>query len=284
MSRMDRSGSALEADWLGACRRAAESVRAALAAHPTTSQRAVEVGRGEGGDRSLVIDRAAEQAVFDELDGLAAAGWRFVAVSEERGVVDYGDPRVRVVIDPIDGSLNAKRGLPPSALSIAVADGDTMADVEFAYVHDFGTGDEWNARRNAGAFLNAVALPHATNERRAKDGRLEMLAIESADPRWVELSIGILVATAYRLRAMGAIAIALCQLAAGRVDAMVSLRRCRSFDAAAGQLIAREAGALVSFPAFEAPLAAPLDLVAHSHVVAARSEASLERLTAITRL
>ena len=83
-----------------------------------------------------------------------AAGARFVAISEERGVVDYGGEDVRVVIDPLDGSLNAKRGMRSYALSIAVADGPTMADVVFGYVYDFGYGEEWTARRGEGAWLN----------------------------------------------------------------------------------------------------------------------------------
>ena len=58
---------------------------------------------------------------------------------------------MRVVIDPLDGSLNAKRGMRSYALSIAVADGPTMADVVFGYVYDFGYGEEWTARRGEGA-------------------------------------------------------------------------------------------------------------------------------------
>src|SRR5688572_3263721 len=49
----------LDADWLSACRRAAEGLASVLAAAPTTRERAVEIGRGEGGDRTLVIDRDA---------------------------------------------------------------------------------------------------------------------------------------------------------------------------------------------------------------------------------
>ena len=107
----------LSHDWLGACRRAAEGLRTVLRDHPTSTQRVIETGeRGEGGDLTLVIDAAAEDAVFSELERLHQDGARFTAVSEERGMVDYGDPGVLVVIDPIDGSLNAKRGLSHHAL------------------------------------------------------------------------------------------------------------------------------------------------------------------------
>src|SRR3954466_3243830 len=142
---------ALEADWLGACRNATEELRTLLHDRPTTAERIEETGeRGEGGDRTLVIDQKAEDAVFAQLDRLHDGGARFTAISEERGEVDFGDDVVRVVIDPLDGSLNAKRGLPAHAISIAVADGPTMADVAFGYVHDFGTGEEGTARLGAG--------------------------------------------------------------------------------------------------------------------------------------
>src|SRR5262245_5677662 len=114
------------ADWLGACRWSVTAIRGMLAEHATIADRVRETGtRGEGGDRTLLIDEAAEDFVFAELERLHEGGARFTAVSEERGVVDFGSREVLVVIDPIDGSTNAKRGLPHYALSVAVAHGDT---------------------------------------------------------------------------------------------------------------------------------------------------------------
>ena len=276
---MTSTRSALDADWLGVCRRAVKGLDEVLSAAPTTEERAEETGtRGSGGDRTLVIDRGAESVVLAELDRLREQGLRFTAFSEERGEVDYGDPAVRVIIDPIDGSLNAKRGIPHHALSIAVADGPTMADVAFAFVHDFGPGEEWCARRGEGATLNGETLDTSLAERRGRDGRLEVLGIESADPRWIAASIDGLAATAYRLRALGTIASTLCQVAAARFDAMLSLRRARGVDSAAGQLIVREAGGFVSFPSCSEPLAAPLDAAPSSPVIAARSLETLQRL------
>jgi len=273
---------ALDADWLGLCRRAAGQLTEMLADVPSTSERAVETGtRGSGGDRTLVIDRDAESLVLGQLDALREAGQRFVVISEERGEIDYGDDAVRVVIDPIDGSLNAKRGLPHHALSIAVAAGDTMQDVEFGFVYDFGPGEEWWARRGQGAWRNGLRLDPQTPERRGRDGRLEVLGIESADPRWVAASIEPLVACAYRLRALGTIAASLCQVAAARFDGMVSLRDARGVDCAAGQLIVREAGGCVSFPRCGEPLGAPLDASPSSPVIAARSPEVLRELERI---
>jgi myo-inositol-1(or 4)-monophosphatase len=279
---MTSTRSALDADWLGVCRRAVSGLRQMLAESPSTSERAVETGsRGSGGDRTLVIDRSAEKVVVGELEALNEEGYRFVAMSEERGQIDFGDPTVRVIIDPIDGSLNAKRGIPHHALSIAVADGATMADVAFGFVYDFGPAEEWWARRGKGAWLDGGQLDPAVEERRGGDGRLEVLGIESADPRWVAASIDALVDCAYRLRAIGTIASSLCQVAAGRFDGMISLRNARGVDAAAGQLIVREAGGLASFPRCQESLRAPLDATPHSPVVAARSPQTLQELARI---
>ena len=104
-----------------------------------------------------MLDSSAESVVFAQLEALHDQGHRFSAISEERGEVDFGDGGVRVIIDPIDGSLNAKRDACHYALSVAVADGPTMADVAFGFVHDFGAREQWWARRGEGAWLDGGA-------------------------------------------------------------------------------------------------------------------------------
>ena len=112
-------------DWLEFCRRAASAARDAVHAYGSTAERAVETGRGEGGDTAYVIDRAAEDAVFGEIEAL---GVPLLAVSEERGEIEFrGGGDVRLIIDPVDGSLNAKRGLPFACVSIAIASGPRWA-------------------------------------------------------------------------------------------------------------------------------------------------------------
>jgi myo-inositol-1(or 4)-monophosphatase len=263
-------------DWLGASREAAQALGAILAAKPTSAERVVETGeRGEGGDRTLEIDAAAEAAVFDQLERLHDAGARFTVVSEERGTVDYGGTGTLVIVDPIDGSMNAKRGISHHALSIAVAEGPTMADVVFGFVYDLGPGEEWVAERGAGATLDGERLDPSLGERRNRAGKLELVGIESADPRWMRDSADALVDVVHRVRAMGTIAVTLCQVAAARLDGMTTLRGSRAVDAAAAQLIVREAGGTVALPGGDA-----LDLDMRSRVLAARSAELLERLSA----
>jgi myo-inositol-1(or 4)-monophosphatase len=279
---MASASAALQADWLTACRTAAQGLREVLLEHPTSRERVVETGdRGEGGDLTLVIDEQAEDAVFAQLDAMHDAGARFTAISEERGIVDYGSEEVRVVIDPLDGSLNAKRGMRSYALSIAVADGPTMADVFFGYVYDFGTGEEWTARRGEGAYLDGRQIIDPPPERRTDDGRLEMITVENTDPQYMAPAMAGLSEHVNRVRSLGSIAISCCQVAATRADGFITLWRTRAVDVAAAQLIVREAGGLVAFPAFDEPLGAPLDLEPHSPIVAARSADGLERLRSI---
>ena len=263
------------ADWQGICRRIVAAQRQVFDRVRSIEERTVYEGVGEGGDHTLVIDHRCEDAVFAELESLAGEGASFVAVSEERGEVSFGSGGdMRVVIDPIDGSLNARRTLPSHSLSIAVASGLSMADVEFGYVYDFGAGEEFVARRGAGATLDGE--PVAVGEDREK---LELLGLESAEPEWALPALEALKGRVYRLRVVGSIAITASYVAAGRFDAMTGLRPCRSVDAAAAQLIVREAGGLVDFGDL-ALEEAELGLDARYPIAAAAGERGMEILRA----
>ena len=235
-------------DWLGVCRRAVDSQRRIFAEVRGIPERTQYVGRGEGGDNTLVIDRRAEDAIFSELEGLAEGGSSFIAISEERGEVAFGADAdgARVIIDPIDGSLNARRMIPSYSVSIAVASGPSMADVELGYVYDFGADEEFVARRGEGATVNGEQIRAES----PYDGR-EVVGLEAAKPEWVLPATEALLGKVFRFRGIGSIAINLAYVAAARMDGMISLRPCRSVDAAAGQLIVREAGGRVAFPGLE---------------------------------
>jgi myo-inositol-1(or 4)-monophosphatase len=255
------------ADWLGICRRAVDVQRGIFREVSGIAERTVYDGVGEGGDHSLVIDRRCEDAVFAELETLAEEGASFVAVSEERGEVRFGGGgAARVVIDPIDGSLNARRTLPAHSLSVAVASGTSMADVEFGYVYDFGAGEEFVATRAEGASLDGE--PIEVGEDREK---LELLGLESAEPEWALPAMEALAGKVYRLRVVGSLAITASYVAAGRFDAMTGLRPCRSVDGAAAQLIVREAGGLLAYGDLP-PEEADLGLGARYPVFAAAGE------------
>ena len=264
------------ADWPGICRRIVAAQRRIFDEVVSSEERTVYEGVGEGGDHTLVIDRRCEDEVFAELEQLGAEGASFVAVSEERGEVVFGDGgAARVVIDPIDGSLNARRTIPSHSLSIAVADGrlDGRRPLRLRP----------RLRRRRRVHRDARRGRHGERRRRPGsppgNGRLEVVGLESAEPDWTVPALRSLAGNAYRLRVVGSIAITAAYVAAGRFDAFLSLRPCRSVDAAAAQLIVREAGGAVAFG--DGPLEdAPLDLSARYHMAAGRDEAALAAVRA----
>jgi myo-inositol-1(or 4)-monophosphatase len=256
--------------WIDACRRAVEVQRRIFEEHQGIEERTQYEGVGEGGDHTLVIDRLCEDAIFDELERVHAAGHEFTAVSEERGTVDFGsgESSLRVVIDPIDGSLNARRTIPLHSVSIAIAEGDSMDDVTLGYVYEFGAGEEFIATLEGDALLDGRPLQVPNG-----DG-LEVIALEATKPERVLKAAEKLQGRAYRIRVPGSIAVALCYVAAGRFDGMITTRNCRSVDAAAGQLVARRAGASLEFAGGGLD-DAPLDLSARYDVAAARTPSDL---------
>ena len=251
-------------DWLDVCRLCVADIREVLDRLPTRVEREPVLGLGMGGDDTTAIDQAAEDVVVARL---AALDEDFVLVSEELGERTFGAGGARrVVVDPIDGSVNAKRGIPYFSFSLAEAEGPTMDGVRFAYVYDFGTGEEWTAERGGGARLDGAPLdtPPPKSE-------LEILAFEGTTTHAIAERIERLVGVTGRIRVMGSLALSLCHLAAGRLDAVCSLKSARSVDIAAAQLLIREQGLgieLVDDPPFGS---APLDLAMRSRVVAAGS-------------
>ena len=157
-----------------------------------------------------------------------------------------------------------------------------MADVAFGFVYDFGParGVVGASRRGrvartaSGSTRRSASAAPATAGSRCSGSSPPTRA--GSRPRSTRSE-----STAYRLRALGTIASSLCQVAAARFDGMVSLRHCRGVDAAAGQLIVREAAGSSSFRGFEDPLGAPLDATPHSPVVAARTAETLAELEGI---
>jgi myo-inositol-1(or 4)-monophosphatase len=142
-----------------------------------------------------------------------------------------------------------------------------MDDVTLGYVYEFGAGEEFIATRDR------AELDGGRIEAPPGDG-LELVALEASKPDRIRKAMEVLQDRAYRIRSPGSIAVGLCYVACGRYDGMMTTRPCRSVDAAAGQLIARTAGATLAFG--EGDLGqAPLDLSARYDLAAARTAADL---------
>lgn len=265
--------------WLELCRAAAGDLQRLLAELPTRVEREPVIGTGLGGDETTAIDAAAEQAVVARLERLHEQGFDFTLVSEELGERVFGEAGdLWIVLDPIDGSLNAKRDIPFFSLSLAVADGPLMRDVAFGFVYDFGSAEEWTAVRGNGAWLDGIRLGET-----APKEPIEILSLEATRTPSIARHADAFVGLARRLRVMGSLALSLCHLAAGRVDAVCSLKGARAVDIAAAQLLLRECGLAIELPESPPLEQAPLDVVARSRVVAGGSPEVCERIAAALR-
>ncbi len=261
-------------EWLAAMRRACGRIGEALAAMGPDERREPQ-GRGAGGDVTARVDRVAEEIVLEEL---AALGTPLRVLSEEVGALALsggGPDDPLVVVDPIDGSLNAMRGLPVFATSVALARGPAMDDVVLGLVHDHGSSEEWLAARGRGAWLGGAPL-HARPP--ADPGRLPVVLLEGATPARVQAMAARLDGRAGRLRALGSLALSLCHVAGGRGDAMCGMGPGRAVDVAAAQLVAREAGVLVGMPGTADLPAVPLDLDVRFRVTAAHDAEAIALL------
>ena len=264
--------------WLAFCRAAVQDLDKVFASLPTRVEREPVVGAGKGGDDTTAVDAAAESAIVARLERFhEREKLDFHLVSEELGERDFGtSPTRHVVVDPIDGSLNAKRNIPFFSVSIAVAEGSKMEDVVFGFVYDFGSGEEWTATKGGGAWLNGERLGAIGPKE-----QIEILALEATVAGAVADKAEAFAGYAQRLRIMGSLALSLCNLAAGRVDAVCSLKEARAVDIAAAQLLVKEVGLPIRFADAGPFGAAPLDTAARSPVIAAGTLELCERLAHI---
>jgi myo-inositol-1(or 4)-monophosphatase len=151
-----------------------------------------------------------------------------------------------------------------------------MKDVVFGFVHDFGNGEEWTATRGEGAWLDGERLGSVP----PKD-KIEVLALEATVAASIADKAVAFAPLAHRLRVMGSLALSLCFLAAGRVDAVCSLKEARAVDIAAAQLLLHEVGLPIIFVDAGPFGEGPLDTAARSPVAAAATQELCEQLAHI---
>lgn len=260
--------------WVDVLTRAADAAERAVAAIPV-DERGTEVGRGQGGDTTLVIDRDAEAAIVAVLEQAHASGMRFELISEELGHRSFDGEGALVVVDPIDGSRNARRGLSEFAVSLAVTDGPRLSDVRVGLLRHLGTGETVMAVRGRGVTVNGE--PMRPREYRG----LWLAVVEGASPRRLSAAMAHL-GHVSRIRSMGSLALAIEYVALGRLDGLAVLRPGRVVDIAAALLIAREAGVIVT-DEHGNPLDAEADMDWRGAMAVARVPDDVPSLTAAVR-
>ena len=196
---------------------------------------------GAGGDTTVEVDRVAEHVVFTKLASLAEAGERFSVLSEEAGRRDFGADMPLVLVDPVDGSLNAKQGVPLYGLMLAVLDRPTVSGTAAGLVMNLATGQTWTAVRGAGAWRDGARLEVLT---RSDPRRLELLGLEST-PRALKAAQP-LVERAAKIRILGSMALSISLVASGALEVFSAPMPVRVFDMAASLLLLREAGGVAT--------------------------------------
>jgi myo-inositol-1(or 4)-monophosphatase len=196
---------------------------------------------GAGGDRTVGVDHAAEAAVFAVLEELAQGGEEFSVLSEEVGLRRFGADLPLVLVDPVDGSLNAKQGIPFFNVMLALVDGRTIGDVAVGSVVNLSSGERWTAVRGQGTQHDGRAVRPLQLEQR---GRIELLGLESS-PRSLKAAQP-LIERSSKVRVLGSMALSMAHTAAGGIDVFCAPVPMRVFDMAASLLMLSEAGGVAT--------------------------------------
>lgn len=185
-------------------------------------------------------DMRAEQIIFEELSR-ARDGYGFLM--EEGGVVEGTDKSHRWIVDPLDGTTNFLHGIPMFAVSIALErDGKLVAGLIYNPVLD----ETYTAERGKGAFLNDQRIRVAARRKLADCVMVTGIPHRgrSGHDQFIKECRDVM-AEVSGVRRFGSAAMDLAWVAAGRFDGFWE-RGIQAWDMAAGIVIVREAGGIVS--------------------------------------
>ncbi len=186
-------------------------------------------------------DRASEAAVVGFLRERFPAA---AILAEESGEhAARSGSELRFYVDPLDGTTNYAHGIPHFSVTVGVAD---AAGLAAGAVLDPLRGELYTAARGAGAFLGDERL-RVSSRARLRDALLVTgFAYDSHENAEYALRVfGAFTRTSLSIRRLGSAAIDLAYVAAGRFDGFWE-ERLHPWDIAAGILLVREAGGVVT--------------------------------------
>ena len=200
----------------------------------------LQVSKKGPADFVSAADHKAEKIIFETL---SRARPNFGFLMEERGVVEGADVSNRWIVDPLDGTLNFLHGLPHFAVSIGLErDGHLFAGVVYEPVSD----QMFWAEKGQGAFLNGrrlrVSARQEFDESVFATG-IPFMGREGHDAFLAQLQQ--VMAISAGVRRFGSAALDLAYVAAGRYEGFWE-QGLQPWDMAAGIVIVREAGGIVS--------------------------------------
>lgn len=231
-------------DWLHFCRKTSSQIYTKITKHLLKNKNEEIVGIGAGGDKTLLIDKIAEDIILSELKKLKKI-FPFSVISEEAGALNFGNEFPKVIIDPIDGSFNAKKkAVLPFSTSIAVAYDNSINSIFFGYIFDILKKDEFIAQKGRGSFFNNNRIDFKKS--RKDKSEIEVICVDILD-EFKELNKMIRnVKIKPKIRIIGSMALSMCYTALGAFDLYIHLRGGRITDFASAKLFIEEAGGIVS--------------------------------------
>jgi myo-inositol-1(or 4)-monophosphatase len=236
-----------QTDWLQVLANCENNVKTHI--HPllnTLKEPQPDLGLGAGGDSMKLVDLAAEKAIIEVL---LENDLSFTLVSEESGIKQFGmtPSECYVTVDPIDGTTNLVRGLPFYCSSIAVSREPTLSAVFAASVTDLFHNVSYTAIKGKGAFRGGKKIVSSTVTSLAE--AIIGLDLNTYKVKAVAPQLSDLIQETKHIRHFGANALELCYVADGLTDGFVDIRgKLRTTDVAAGFLIIKEAGGIVTTP------------------------------------
>ncbi len=221
------------------------------------------VGIGADGTSTSRADHLLEVAILE-----AAASAGITVLSEEAGLVDQGSDLVAVV-DPLDGSRNAERGIPFHCTSIAIGKG-SLAGLEATVVRSLVTGESYSARRGGGAKVNGVPVAPRPSD---LDDLMVGLIVDYSEMDLRKIRND----GRFHFRDLGSSALELCLVGTGAMDVFrVQDDWLRVFDIAGAVLFVREAGGVVLHPDTREQLDVPFEIGARTGLLAVHDQSILE--------
>ena len=274
-----------------------------------TTDGALIIGKGAGGDMTLKLDKIAEDIILDKLETLYNNfDLEFILVSEELGIRKFGNnPTTHIIIDPLDGSFNARQGIPYYATSMALASGKTVNDVVLGYVRNLANGDEFHAIKGSATFVFGkdsilkegsgllvviftviACLPFMYYIIKLEEGKdVEIpraFVFEAAHNKAGLKRVEPLLDMFERARCLGSTALDICYLAAGNIDIFFYPIPSRTIDYVAGKVILEEVGGVITGMLGENLDELTLDLEKTLPIVAAGNPGTMKKVMDIIQL
>lgn len=225
-----------------------------------------KIGRGAAGDITRGIDKAVEDIILKKLRDIGNVD----LISEESGIIkigkEIGKAEGVVITDPLDGSGNAKDGIPLFSTSLAFSGSEAkVGKIDVAYVRNLVTGDEYHALKGKGSFLNGKRINTSKSE------ALSAVGFELYPHTTQSLKKAIMVMNGVkRIRCFGSVALDICFVAQGALSGYVDFRdNCRLLDISAATLILKEAGGVITDDKGRSIDEKIIDLKNHSNLIIA---------------